>query len=109
MSPSSRTLSKRSDWNSLRMIMAPKVSVIIPNYNHADHLQQRIETVLNQTYRDFDVIILDDCSTDGSKEVIEKYRNHPAVKTIVYNDVNSGNPFLQWKKGLDLAGGEWIW
>lgn len=89
--------------------MAQKVSVIIPNYNHADHLQQRIETVLDQTFRDFEVIILDDRSTDGSKEVIEKYRDHPAVTHVVYNDVNSGNPFLQWKKGIDLAKGEWIW
>ena len=56
-----------------------KVSVIIPNYNHAKYLKQRIDSVLNQTYQDFDVIILDDSSTDESKTIIEQYRDHPKV------------------------------
>ena len=50
------------------------VSVIIPNYNYARFLKQRIDSVLNQTHRNLEVIILDDCSTDQSKEVIEAYR-----------------------------------
>lgn len=53
------------------------VSVIIPNYNHAQYLDERIQSILNQTYQNFEVIILDDKSTDNSREVIEKYRNHP--------------------------------
>ena len=48
----------------------PLVTVIIPNYNHAKYLRQRIDTVLNQTYTSFEVIILDDCSTDNSKDII---------------------------------------
>ena len=87
----------------------PKVSVIIPNYNHARYLYQRIESVLNQTYQDFELIILDDCSTDNSKEIIEYYRNHPKVSQIVYNKENSGSPFKQWHKGINLAKGEYIW
>lgn len=87
----------------------PKVSVIIPNYNHAPYLEQRIDSVLNQTYQDFEIIILDDCSTDNSREVIEKYRSHEKVRTIIYNETNSGSPFKQWKKGIELAVGEWIW
>ena len=89
--------------------MKPKVSVIIPNYNHAKYLDERISTVLNQTYEDFEVIILDDCSTDNSLKVIEKYRHHPKVKTIVANEVNSGSTFIQWQKGFALASGEYIW
>lgn len=85
------------------------ISVIIPNYNHAPFLTERIESVLNQTYLDFEVIILDDCSTDNSREIIEKYRNHPKVAKIVYNETNSGSTFKQWQKGFQLARGEYIW
>lgn len=91
--------------------MNPKVSVIIPNYNHAKYLEQRIESVLNQTYQDFEVIILDDCSPDNgaSRAVIERYRSNPHVSHIVYNEQNSGSTFIQWKKGFSLAKGEIIW
>lgn len=85
------------------------VSVIIPNYNHAQYLNQRIDSVLNQTYQDFEVILLDDCSTDDSRDVIETYRNQPKVSHIVYNKVNSGSTFKQWEKGVSLAKGDYIW
>lgn len=85
------------------------VSIIIPNYNHAQFLSERIESVLNQTYKDFEVIILDDCSTDNSRDVIEHYRNHPKVSMIVYNETNSGSTFKQWQKGFNLANGDYIW
>jgi glycosyltransferase involved in cell wall biosynthesis len=85
------------------------VSVIIPNYNHATYLKQRIESVLNQTYPDFEVIILDDASTDNSREIIEGYRGHEKINQIIYNEQNSGSVFRQWKKGIELAKGEYIW
>lgn len=87
----------------------PLVSVIIPNYNHAKYLDERIQSVLNQTYQNFEVIILDDVSTDNSKEVIEKYRSNPHVSNIVYNELNSGSTFKQWLKGMELAKGGLIW
>ena len=87
----------------------PKISVIIPNYNYARYLDQRIQSVLNQTYQDFEVIILDDCSTDNSLEVINKYRDNPHISQVVVNDVNSGSTFKQWNKGFHLAKGELIW
>jgi len=85
------------------------VSIIIPNYNHSKYLQQRIDSVLNQTFQDIEVIILDDCSTDDSKEIIEQYRNHPKVSSIIYNESNSGTTFKQWNKGFGIATGEYIW
>lgn len=87
----------------------PTVSVIVPNYNHAPYLRQRMESILGQTFQDFEVIIVDDCSLDDSREVIESYRNHPKVSQIVYNEENSGSAFRQWVKGIALAKGEWIW
>ncbi len=87
----------------------PKVSICIPSYNHATYLKQRIDSVINQTFQDFELIILDDYSQDNSKDIIEKYRNHPKVVHIIYNEINSGNTFKQWQKGLELANGEYIW
>lgn len=89
--------------------MYPLVSVIIPNYNHARFLERRIDSVLNQTYPHFEVIILDDCSTDRSREVIEKYAGHPKVAHVVCNERNTGTPFAQWEKGLRLARGKYVW
>lgn len=87
------------------------VSVIIPNYNHARFLEERIQSVLQQTYQVFELIILDDCSPDdgASREIIERYRHDPHVSHVVYNDVNSGSAFKQWRKGMELAHGEYIW
>ncbi|GAB6124198.1 glycosyltransferase family 2 protein [Dysgonomonas termitidis] len=85
------------------------VSIILPNYNHAPFLKQRIDSILNQTFQDFELIILDDCSTDNSRDIIEVYRKNPHISHIIYNETNSGSPFKQWRKGIDLAKGEYIW
>jgi glycosyltransferase involved in cell wall biosynthesis len=86
----------------------PKVSVVIPNYNHARFLRRRIESVLRQTYQDFEVILLDDCSTDESRSILSDYANDPRV-TTEFNTVNSGSTFKQWNKGVRLARGEYVW
>lgn len=91
------------------MTSNPAVSVIIPNYNHAPYLKQRIDSVLNQTYDDFELIILDDCSPDNSKDIIEQYRRHPKVTSIIYNETNSGSTFKQWERGINVAKGAYIW
>lgn len=87
----------------------PKVSVIVPNYNHGTFLRDRIDSIINQTYQDFELILLDDCSTDNSRIILEEYRNNHHVSQIVYNTNNSGSPFIQWDKGINMAKGEWIW
>lgn len=88
-----------------------KVSVIIPNYNYQDFIIERIDSILMQTYPIYELLILDDCSTDESVKVIEE-----KIKTItdipvqfVKNETNSGCVFKQWKKGFDLAKGDYIW
>jgi glycosyltransferase involved in cell wall biosynthesis len=86
-----------------------KVSVIIPNYNHSKYLKQRIDSVLNQTFTDFELIILDDASTDCSREIIEDYTSlHPDILSY-YNKNNSGSPFAQWDYGVRIAKGDYIW
>ncbi|MDO1451017.1 glycosyltransferase [Rhodocytophaga aerolata] len=86
-----------------------KVSVIIPNYNHAKFLQKRIESVLNQTFTDFEVIIMDDCSTDDSREIIETYAQKDKRIKLIFNPTNSGSTFKQWNKGVRLSKGKYIW
>jgi len=87
----------------------PKVSVIVPNYNHAPYLKQRIDSILNQSYQDFELILLDDCSTDNSRDILSLFKNHPKVTHLELNSENSGSTFNQWNKGVELAQGEYVW
>ena len=86
-----------------------RVSVIVPNYNYASYLEQRMESILSQTYEDYEIIILDDKSTDNSVEIINKYRENPKVSRIILNENNSGSPFIQWERGINASSGEIIW
>lgn len=85
------------------------VSIIVPSYNHAQFLEERIESILNQDFDNFEVILLDDLSPDNSAEILKKYQNHPKVSHCIINEKNSGSTFYQWNKGIDLAKGELIW
>jgi len=91
------------------MPRVPKVTVIIPNYNHALHLPKRIESVLQQTLRDLDVLILDDCSTDNSRDIIEQYALQDSRIRTIFNNQNSGSTFKQWNLGFEHARGEYLW
>ena len=86
----------------------PAISVIVPNYNHARYLPRRLNSIFNQTFGDFEVIVLDDASTDNSIEVIEEYTHHSDIR-IIRNEQNSGSPCTQWLKGIDVAKADIIW
>lgn len=86
-----------------------KVSIIVPNYNYATYLQARINSILNQSFQNFELILLDDASTDNSANILHNYQNNPHVTHIVINESNTGSPFQQWFKGINLAQGEYIW
>ena len=88
--------------------MMTSVSVIVPNYNHAPYLPVRLKSILEQTYSEFELLILDDCSPDNSREVIEAFAGDPRVR-VVFNERNSGNTYLQWRKGLELTSGDYVW
>ena len=72
--------------------MSPLVTVYITNYNYGAFIAQAIESVLNQTLQNFELIIIDDGSTDNSKEVIERYESHPKIDVI-----------FQLNKGLNVT------
>ncbi|WP_071881591.1 glycosyltransferase family 2 protein [Cyanobium gracile] len=88
--------------------MSPLVSVIIPNYNHERFLAERLNSILGQTFQDFELIILDDASKDNSARVIQEIiAQHP--HRLVQNRVNSGCPCAQWIQGILMAKGRYIW
>ncbi len=87
----------------------PKISIIVPNYNHATFLKERLDSIFNQTVQDFEVILLDDASTDNSVEILKEYAKDDRVSHLIINQKNTGSPFKQWKKGLKLAKGRYIW
>lgn len=87
----------------------PLVSIIVPNYNHERFLKQRLESVINQTYSNIEVVLLDDCSTDNSRAILLEYAHNLKVSHCIFNDMNSGNTFVQWNKGIQLAKGEFVW
>jgi len=72
-------------------------------------LKERLDSVFNQSFQDFEVILLDDASSDDSAALLKSYANHPKVAHVVLNEVNSGSPFKQWQKGIALAVGNFIW
>ena len=86
----------------------PQVSVIIPSYNHAAFVEQRIQSVLDQTFLDYELIILDDASTDRSQDVIRAYDGLPNMR-LIFNQTNSGSVFCQWNRGVREAQGEYVW
>lgn len=82
-----------------------KISVVTASYNYQDYIKEAIQSVLNQTYKDWELIIVDDCSTDNSVQVINSYKDD-RIKLFV-NEKNLG---LQKtvKRGIENATGEWI-
>jgi glycosyltransferase involved in cell wall biosynthesis len=88
----------------------PRVSVIVPNYNYAHYLEQRLGSIYGQDFPLYEVIVLDDASSDGSLSELE--RLWPALDPEPRLDAsrgNSGSVFRQWLKGVGLARGEYVW
>lgn len=86
----------------------PSISVIVPCYNHERFITERLNSIVNQTIKDIEIIILDDFSTDGSVKKIKPYLSDSRI-TLFENKRNSGSPFKQWEKGIKLANSEIVW
>ena len=89
-----------------------KVSVVVPNYNYEKFLLRRIYSILSQNVKVYELLILDDCSKDSSRDLIDKIydrlKDYINIKKI-YNEKNSGGAFKQWAKGISEASGDYIW
>jgi len=85
---------------------SPRVSVILPAYNREALVGRAIDSVLAQTYQDFELIVVDDASKDGTRAVLETYRDHPRVRLIL-SDENRGGSGAR-NLGIEAARGDFI-
>ena len=86
----------------------PRVSIVLPNYNYARYLKERIRSILHQTYTDFELLYVDDASSDESNRIAESFSSDSRVKLFCYKD-NSGGAFERRKDTIAMSSGEWIW
>lgn len=85
----------------------PRISVIIPTYNRQKLLARAIESVLNQTFKDFELIIVDDGSTDNTKEVVREFQKRDSRIKYIWQE-NSGAPARPKNTGIKNAKGNYI-
>jgi glycosyltransferase involved in cell wall biosynthesis len=82
------------------------VSVVVASYNHAEYLEQRMESLINQTYQNIDILVIDDCSPDNSVEILRQYESHPKVKLVIR--AKNGGWVTVSNQGVKMAGGEFV-
>lgn len=82
------------------------VSVVVASYNHAEFLSQRMESLINQTYKDLEILVIDDCSPDNSVEVLRRYESCPKVKLVI-REKNGGWVAVS-NQGVEMASGEFV-
>lgn len=88
------------------MQKSPTISVIMPNYNYSEYIQDSIESILNQSFSDFELIIVDDASTDNSRQEIERYLGDGRIILISLKE-NCGN-YKARNIGLEKSRGNYI-
>lgn len=85
----------------------PKVSICIPTYNNSRFIAEAVESVLNQTYADFELIIIDDSSTDGTVDIVRRYADRDGRIRFSVNAANVGM-VNNWNKCIGEAKGEYV-
>ncbi|HMS83260.1 MAG TPA: glycoside hydrolase family 99-like domain-containing protein [Nitrospira sp.] len=87
-----------------------RVSVVVPSFNYAHYLQERISSITAQRYPVFEIIFLDDCSNDHSVKVARDILEAQSIDyKVIVNKENSGSVFSQWKRGVEQARGTHVW
>ncbi|MBU1883794.1 glycosyltransferase [bacterium] len=84
------------------------VSVIIPLYNSQRYISETIESVINQTYTNWELIVVDDCSTDTSREIVKEFEKKDSRIRLVESQVNFGGPARPRNIGIEHTKGEFI-
>jgi glycosyltransferase involved in cell wall biosynthesis len=82
------------------------VTVVVASYNHAAYLPERMESLIGQTYRNLEILVIDDCSPDDSVAVLRRYESDPRVK-LVARDRNAGWVAVS-NQGIAMASGEFV-
>ena len=98
-------------YDLLRLVGNPchKVSVVVPNYNYARYLPKRLDTIMAQTYTPYEIIFLDDNSSDDSVAVADAMLSRSGLPyRIVVNENNRGC-YSQWLSGIEMAKGDLVW
>ena len=83
------------------------ISVIVPVYQAINELEKCVYSILNQSYKKLQIILVDDCSTDGSAELCDNFAQKD-MRVLVYHFAENQGSVLARKKGLELATGEYI-
>lgn len=83
--------------------MTSKISIVFTSYNHKDFLKEALDSLLRQTFADFELLIIDDCSTDGSQEVLRKYEAQDERIRLFVNHKNSGSYVYSTNQGASYA------
>lgn len=86
----------------------PRVSIILPNYNYARFLSERFRTIIGQTLDNFELIYVDDGSTDQSNMIAAEHGCDPRLSMHLHRE-NSGRVYRRWNEGAALATGDWLW
>ena len=82
------------------------VSVVVASYNHAEFIEQRMESLIGQTYQNIEILVIDDRSTDNSVEILTKYKSHPKVNLIVRE--SNGGWVTVSNQGIEMSSGEFV-
>ncbi|MDP3651347.1 MAG: glycosyltransferase [Rhodoferax sp.] len=82
------------------------VSIIVASYNHAEYLDRRMESLISQTYKNIEIIVIDDCSPDNSLQILRKYETNPKIKLIIRQE--NGGWVAVSNQGLEMSSGEFV-
>jgi glycosyltransferase involved in cell wall biosynthesis len=85
---------------------AGQVSVVVPSYNHAEYLIQRMESLLQQTYASIDILVIDDCSTQDNVEILRRYDQNPGMRMVLHQKNTGLVPVMN--QGIEQTSGEYI-